>query len=91
MCIIIRTINHAVTSFMLPTAYIAPGQENISDDNDKVKIAINPKTGKASDYTEEQLEDVVRGWMRHIQNTIKTNRTTVGLIFFLRHLAHTCI
>lgn len=65
---------------MLPTSFNAPGQENISDDSDKVKISINPKTGQANEYTKEQLEDVVRGWMRYIGNCIKTNRTSVSSI-----------
>lgn len=65
---------------MLPTGYNAPGQENISDDNDKVKIAINAKNGNASDHTQGQLEEVVRGWIKYIQNVIKLNRTTVSLI-----------
>lgn len=63
---------------MLPTGFNAPGQENITDDDDKVKIAINPKTGNASEYSQAQLEEVVWGWMKYIKNVIKANRTSVG-------------
>lgn len=63
---------------MLPTGFNAPGQENITDDDDKVKININPKSGNADDYTQLQLEEVVRGWMKYINSTIKTNRTSVS-------------
>lgn len=70
------TIANEETPFMLPTAYNAPNQENVREEDDKLKIHIPPKGGNVAVCTQVQLEDVVKGWMRYIQRVIKTNKTT---------------
>lgn len=69
------TIANEVTPFMLPTAYNAPNQENIREEDDKLKIHIPPKGGNVAACTQLQLEEVVQGWMRYIQRVIKANKT----------------
>lgn len=57
--------------FNLCTAYNAPGQENISDEDDKEKITVPPIIESIENCTTEQLEDIVCGWMRHIKKLFK--------------------
>lgn len=77
------TIANAVTPFKLPTAYTLPGQDNISLDDDKEKVHIDPVTANVEDYTVAQLEDVVNRWLRHVKKIIKMNRITVKTFKFL--------
>lgn len=72
-----RTIDNNMTNFKLPTAYNAPGQKNITDEDDKEKIHIDNKTGNVEEYTLEQLQDVVNGWMRYIRKFVKSNKDMV--------------
>lgn len=72
-----RTIDNNKNPFKLPTAYNAPGQKNISDEDDKEKIHIDNRTGNVDDYTLEQLQDVVNGWMRYIRKFLKVNKDMV--------------
>lgn len=77
VCVCHRTIDNAVTPFKLPTAYNAPGQANVADEDEKEKIPIDPNGSQVKDLTTEQLEEVVLGWMRYIRKLIKTNKNTV--------------
>lgn len=72
------TINHIVRAFNLPTAYNAPGQEDIQFEEGKKKIAIDPKVADVSGYTLQQLEDVVDGWMYFLNGVLKGLRELVG-------------
>uniref|UniRef100_A0A1I8PAD1 Dynein-1, subspecies f n=1 Tax=Stomoxys calcitrans TaxID=35570 RepID=A0A1I8PAD1_STOCA len=67
------TLNHIEWAFNLPTSYAAPGQEEVHFEESKVRIPIDPKKiNLIPTYTQEQLEDVVAGWMRYIEKLIKT-------------------
>ncbi|XP_058981464.1 dynein axonemal heavy chain 10-like [Musca domestica] len=66
------TVNHIVWAFNLPTSYTAPGQEDVEFEETKVRIPIDPKRiNLIPTYTQDQLEDVVEGWMRYIEKRIK--------------------
>lgn len=78
-----RTINNTVTPFKLPTAYNAPGQKNISDEDDKEKICLDTKTANVKDYTVVQLQEVAQGWMRYIRKTIKQKQDAVSILTIL--------
>lgn len=66
-----RNLALNVTEFNLFTAYNAPGQENITDEDDKEKISVQPIIESIEKCTKEQLEDIVNGWMRHIKKVFK--------------------
>ncbi|GAB0094127.1 Dynein heavy chain [Sergentomyia squamirostris] len=65
------TISCVTSHFTLPTAYNQAGQEYITFDEDKIKIAIDPENCNLDNYTQLQLEDVVNGWMRYTNKFIK--------------------
>lgn len=60
-----------MTEFNLFTAYNAPGQENITDEEDKEKVLVQPIIESIEMCSKEQLEDIVNGWMRHIKKVFK--------------------
>lgn len=66
-----RNLSNTVIEFKLFTAYNAPGQENIGDEDDKEKIAVQPIIESIEKCSKEQLEDIVNGWMRHIKKVFK--------------------
>ncbi len=66
-----RTIDHAICAFTLPTQYIAAGQESIIDDEDKVKIKIDPISMSLVDVTTSQLEEVVDGWVKFVSKKFR--------------------
>lgn len=67
------TMSHVVWSFNLPTSYATPGQEHIEFEESKVRIPIDVrKINLIPTYSQEQLEDVVDGWIRYMEKTIKT-------------------
>lgn len=71
-CIIaVRNLSFTETEFNLFTAYNASGQENITDEDDKEKIMVQPIIESIEKCTKEQLEDIVNGWMRHIKKVFK--------------------
>lgn len=57
----------------MPTFYNAPGQENIRDESDKIKL---PLDDNVADCTLQQLEDVVRGWSLYIRQLIAVGRSS---------------
>lgn len=72
------TVNHIVWAFNLPTSYAAPGQEDVHFEESKIRIPIDPKKlNLIPTYTQEQLEDVVGGWMRYIEKHIKALKEKV--------------
>lgn len=73
------TINHIVRAFNLPTAYNAPGQEDIQFEEGKKKIPIDPKVTDVSGYTLQQLEDVVNGWMYFLNGVLKGLKEMVSV------------
>lgn len=72
-----RTIDHAVFAFNLPTEYNAPGQENITDDDDKLKIKVDPMKMSLDDLTTKQLEEIVNGWMKFLQKAFRDAKEKV--------------
>lgn len=73
------TVNHIVWAFNLPTSYTAPGQEDVEFEETKVRIPIDPKRiNLIPTYTQDQLEDVVEGWMRYIEKRIKALKEKVS-------------
>ncbi|CAD7085087.1 unnamed protein product [Hermetia illucens] len=65
------TMSHIVWAFNLPTAYFAPGQEDIQFEDAKIRIAIDPKKAKLEEFSNQQLEDVANGWRTHIRRILK--------------------
>jgi dynein heavy chain, axonemal len=66
-----RTIDHAICTFNLPTEYYAAGQENILDEEEKVKIKVDPTRTSVESLTQKQLEDIVDGWMRFLTRSFR--------------------
>lgn len=75
-----RTLSHSITAFNLPTAYNVPGQENISDEDDKEKVLVDPKTADVKEYTKIQVEDIVKGWIRYIKKVLKSYQNKVNTL-----------
>lgn len=65
------------------TAYNAPGQENITDEDDKEKIIVQPIIESIEKCTKEQLEDIVNGWMRYIKKVFKLYEQKVLIVMLL--------
>lgn len=74
---LVRNLSLAETEFNLATAYNATGQENITDEDDKEKIIVQPIIGSIEKCTKEQLEDIVSGWIRHIKRIFKLYKQKV--------------
>lgn len=81
-----RNLSHTVTEFNLITAYNAPGQGNISDEDDKEKVFIQPKIECIKDCTKVQIEDIVKGWMRYIRKVLKSYEQKVIYIRLIKFL-----
>lgn len=79
----VRNLSFTVTEFNLFTAYNAPGQENITDEDDKEKIMVQPIIESIEMCTKEQLQDIVNGWMRHIEKAFKLYEQKVFRIVVL--------
>lgn len=73
-----RYIAHTVAEFSLVTAYAAPGQEHVGDDDDKEKVPVQPNAESIGRCTRDQLEGIARGWMRHIRKTLKAYEQKAG-------------
>lgn len=76
--IISRTIDHAVCTFNLPTEFKASGQEHILDEDDKVKIKVDPLKTSLDGITTAQLEEIVDGWMKFITKAFRDTREKVS-------------
>lgn len=72
-----RTIDHAISTFNLPTEFNASGQEHILDESDKVKIKVDPMKMNLEEITTKQLEDIVDGWMKSIMKTFRDAKEKV--------------
>lgn len=73
--------SHIVWAFNLPTAYNAPGQEHVEYEESKVKVLIDPKKiDNIAVYTQEQLEDVVNGWMYYLRKILKSLKEKVSIL-----------
>lgn len=66
-----RTIDHAVCTFNLPTEYKALSQEHIIDDDDKVKVKVDPMKMSLDGITSTQLKEIVDGWMKFIMKAFR--------------------
>jgi hypothetical protein len=55
----------------LPTEYYAAGQEHIHDEEEKVKIKVDPTRTSVESLSEKQLEDIVDGWMRFLTRSFR--------------------
>jgi hypothetical protein len=51
--------------------YNALGQENIIDDEDKVKIRVDPMKMSLDGVEISQLEEIVEGWNKHISKVFR--------------------
>lgn len=65
------TIDHIELPFTWPTVYNEEGQEHIVFDEDKVKVTIDVQTCKPDALGVAQLEDIVKGWIRHVKTTVQ--------------------
>jgi hypothetical protein len=75
-----RTIDHAICTFNLPTEYYAVGQENILDEEEKVKIKVDPTRTSVESLTLKQLEDIVDGWMRFLTRSFRDENEKVMIM-----------
>lgn len=66
-----RTIDHVICTFNLPTEFKASGQEHIIDEDDKVKIKVDPMKMSLDGITTTQLEEIVDGWMKFITRALR--------------------
>lgn len=58
-------------TFNLPTEYNALGQEHIIDDEDKMKIKVDPMKMSLDGIEISQLEEIVEGWMKCITKILR--------------------
>lgn len=66
-----RTIDHTICSFNLPTEFNASGQAHVIDDEDKVKIKVDPTKMCLDGIETNQLEEVVDGWFKHVSKIFR--------------------
>lgn len=62
----------------MPTEFKALSQEHIIDDDDKVRIKVDPMKMSLDGITSAQLEEIVDGWMKFIQKALREAREKVG-------------
>jgi hypothetical protein len=55
----------------LLTEYYAAGQEHIHDEEEKVKIKVDPTRTSVESLSVKQLEDIVDGWMRFLTRSFR--------------------
>lgn len=67
-------------AFNLPTQYNAPGQEHIKDDEEKVKMKLDPKKVQLDELTQLQLEEIVYGWVKYLNQVIKSKTDMVSWV-----------
>lgn len=69
---IVWTINHIVWAFNLPSSYVLPGQEETEFEEALIRVPVDTKKLElVPTYTQGQLEDVVDGWMKYLNKTMK--------------------
>ncbi|SPP80284.1 dynein heavy chain 10, axonemal [Drosophila guanche] len=67
------TINHIVWAFSMPSSYILPGQEEVEFEEALIRVPVDPKRlDLVPTYTQEQLEQVVQGWIKYLNKTLKS-------------------
>ena len=66
-------------AFNLPTQYNASGQEYIKDDEEKVKIKLDPKKVQIDELTQLQTEEIVCGWIKYLNKTLQMNSDKVSI------------
>lgn len=72
-------------AFNLPTQYNAPGQEAIKDDEEKIKIKLDPKKIQIDELTQIQLEEIVYGWIKYLNQVVKSKTDMVSFFLFTHH------
>ncbi|KAH8295402.1 hypothetical protein KR018_010894 [Drosophila ironensis] len=66
------TINHIVWAFSLPSSYILPGQEETEFEDAIIRVPVDPKRlDLVPTYSQQQLEEVVMGWVSYLKKTMK--------------------
>ncbi|KAH8257767.1 hypothetical protein KR038_000855 [Drosophila bunnanda] len=66
------TINHIVWAFSLPSSYILPGQEETEFEDAIIRVPVDPKRmDLVITYSQQQLEEVVDGWIKYLKKTMK--------------------
>ncbi|KAH8417458.1 hypothetical protein KR222_000260 [Zaprionus bogoriensis] len=69
---IVWTINHIVWAFNLPTSYVLPDQEETEFEEAVIRVPLDPKrVDLIATYSQQQLEDVVDGWIKYLMRTMK--------------------
>lgn len=71
-------------AFNLPTQYNAPGQEYIKDDEEKVKIKLDPKKVQIDELTQLQVEEIVTGWVKYLNKVLQANTDKVICIITIK-------
>ncbi|EDV92648.1 GH18884 [Drosophila grimshawi] len=67
------TIDHIVWAFNLPSSYVQPGQEETEFEEALIRVPVDTKKLElVPTYTQQQLEDVVDGWMKYLNKTMKS-------------------
>lgn len=75
--LLFRVLSNSVTAFNLPTAYHLQGRANVSDEDDNEKVLVDTKTADFKEYTQIQLEDIVRGWIKYINKSLRIYQNKV--------------
>ncbi|XP_058811885.1 dynein axonemal heavy chain 10 isoform X1 [Topomyia yanbarensis] len=65
------TMSHVRYDFGMPTQYNAPGQENITIDEDKFKVKVDINRTTVEDLTTLQQEEIVEGWSIYIRKVLR--------------------
>lgn len=86
LVILYRTIDHTECSFNLPTEFNASGQAHVLDEEDKVKIKVDPTKMNLEGIETSQLEEVVDGWFKYVSKIFreaceKVRKTIIDVIY----------
>ncbi|XP_055585530.1 uncharacterized protein LOC129738373 [Uranotaenia lowii] len=65
------TMGHVQYDFGMPTQYNVPGQENITIDEDKIKIKVDIHKTTVEELTPLQKEEIVEGWSIYIRKVLR--------------------
>lgn len=86
-----RTIDHTICTFNLPTEFNASGQEHIIDDEDKVKIKVDPTKMSLDGIEIHQLEEIVDGWFKYIAKIFRDACEKVSNDNLQSSIMHQCV
>lgn len=75
-----RYQSHAGGEFSLITAYATAGQENISEDEERMRTFVPLNTESIANCSMAQLEDIAKTCINNIQKSLKAYNKRVGIL-----------